>query len=106
MLPPPGPQIHKKNCMLASKIIRKTIRNNKHNDPNGARFARPIGFVGFLYFGKLLVNFWQTFGKVWAIFWLTNLAVSRSEATFLRGPMAPFKSKTVRTPTVKDCLGN
>ena len=48
----------------------------------------PFGSLCLLFrqtFGQLLANFRQTLGN-----FLVNLAVSRSEATFLRGPMAPL----------------
>ena len=63
--------------------------NKKLQTQWGARSA-PHSDRCVYYFGKLLVNFWQTFGKLLAISGLSNMAVSRSEATFLRGPKAPW----------------
>ena len=53
----PGPQIHKKNSMPASKIMRKAIRNNKNNKvppsaapQGGGRFApAPLGLLFFVF---------------------------------------------------------
>ena len=53
-----------KNYQKIAKILPKAIRNNEHNDPNGARFARPIWFVVFC----ISANFWSTFGKLSANF--------------------------------------
>ena len=74
---------------VCQKLTKSLPKYKKQQTQWGARSA-PHSDRCVYYFGKLLVNFWQTFGKLWAIFWLTNLAVSRSEATFLRGPMAPL----------------
>ena len=84
-----NPKMAKSWPKVGQKLAESNQKYNKQQPQWGARSA-PHSDRCVYYFGKLLVNFWQTFGKVWAIFGLTNLAVSRSEATFLRGPMAPL----------------
>ena len=63
---------------------KKSIRNNKLKK-NGARYARPIGFVVFVFLIAFLAVLqrlsWQFHGA--KRLFVTILAVSRSEATLL-----------------------